>query len=237
MGELPVLRARGLAGANGARGSVVVIDVLRAFTSAAYAFAGGARSLELVATAEEALARKRRAPELLLVGEIDGRPIPGFDLGNSPEALDKFDLVGRDVLLRSSSGVQGVHAALGSATRLFLGSFVTAAATVRALRAAHEPVTLVAMGSPARPEDEEDEACAELLERRLAGRAEELGELMALVHASPAAERALDPACGWITPGDLARALLVDQFDFALEARARGGQVLVTLRGRDSQRG
>ncbi|MEQ1892448.1 MAG: 2-phosphosulfolactate phosphatase [Planctomycetota bacterium] len=236
MGKLPILRARGLAGATGARGSVVVIDVLRAFTSAAYAFAGGARSLELVATPEEALARKRLAPELLLVGEIDGRPIPGFDLGNSPEALDGRDLVGRDVLLRSSSGVQGVHAARATATRIFLGSFVTAAATVRALQAAGEPVTLVAMGSPARPEDEEDEACAELFARRLAGRRDGLDELVALVHASPATERALDPACDWITPGDLARALLVDQFDFALEARTHEGRVLVTLQGRDSCR-
>ncbi len=41
-----VRRARGLAGARGARGTVVVIDVLRAFTTAAYAFGSGARALE-----------------------------------------------------------------------------------------------------------------------------------------------------------------------------------------------
>lgn len=231
-----ITRARGLTGARGARGSVVVIDVLRAFTTAAFAFAGGARALELVATPEEALARKRARPRLFLVGEVDGRPIPGFDAGNSPELLDGHDLTGREVLLRSSSGVQGVHAACTSARRLFLGSFVTAAATVRALRAAGDEVTLVAMGSPARPEDEEDEACAELLARRLRGEPERLDELLALVHASPAAERALAPACDWITPGDLARALLVDHFDFALEARLRAGRIEVALHGQEPRR-
>lgn len=223
----------GIEGARAARGSVVVIDVLRAFTTAAHAFAGGVRSLELVATPEEALARKRRQPGLLLVGEVDGRPIAGFDLGNSPEALDRRELVGRDVLLRSSSGVQGVLAAR-DARRIYLGSFVTVGATVHALRAAGDDVALVAMGSPARPEDEEDAACAELLARRLRGEPDGLDELVARVHSSPAAERALDPACDWITPGDLARALLVDHFDFALQAHREEGRVVVRLQRRDA---
>jgi 2-phosphosulfolactate phosphatase len=46
----------GLAGAREATGVVVVIDVMRAFTTAAYAFAAGIREIELVATVEEALA-------------------------------------------------------------------------------------------------------------------------------------------------------------------------------------
>src|SRR5262249_12303089 len=124
-----VLRARGLAGARGARGTVVVIDVLRAFTTAAFAYASGARELALVATPDEALLRKVREPALVLVGEVGGRPIPGFDHGNSPERMQALDLAGRTVLLRSSSGVQGVFAARASARRVLLGSFVTAAAT------------------------------------------------------------------------------------------------------------
>lgn len=230
------MRLSGLEGAREARGTVVVIDVLRAFTTAAHAFAGGARSLELVATPEEALARKRQQPTLLLVGEVDGRPIAGFDLGNSPEVLDRHELVGRDLLLRSSSGVQGVLAA-ARARHVFLGSFVTARATVRALRALGDDVALVAMGSPARPEDEEDEACAELLARRLRGEPDGFDELVQRVHSSPAAERALDPACDWITPGDLTRALLVDHFDFALQARRQDGRILVKLQRGDAHEG
>jgi 2-phosphosulfolactate phosphatase len=53
----------GIAGARQASGVVVVVDVMRAFTTAAYAFAAGATEVDLVATVEEALA------------------IPGFRMG------------------------------------------------------------------------------------------------------------------------------------------------------------
>ena len=46
-------------GADGARAAtvvVVVIDVMRAFTTAAYAFEAGIDKIELVATVEEAMA-------------------------------------------------------------------------------------------------------------------------------------------------------------------------------------
>jgi 2-phosphosulfolactate phosphatase len=43
-----------------ARGVVVVVDVLRAFTTAAYAFAGGAEEIFLVSTVEEAFSLRKR---------------------------------------------------------------------------------------------------------------------------------------------------------------------------------
>jgi hypothetical protein len=50
-------------------GAVVAVDVIRAFTTAAYAFAAGAREIFLVADTAEALALKRSFPGLMLVGE------------------------------------------------------------------------------------------------------------------------------------------------------------------------
>ena len=83
----------GLSGARSATGIVVVVDVLRAFTTAAYAFAAGIEEIELVATVEEALAR----PGFRL-GEVGGRLIPGFDHNNSPSQLLGKKLSGRAVL-------------------------------------------------------------------------------------------------------------------------------------------
>jgi 2-phosphosulfolactate phosphatase len=218
--------ARGLAGALGATGTAVVIDVLRAFTTAAYACAAGAREIELVATPDEGRARKRADPALVLVGEVGGRPIDGFDHGNSPAAMHALDLAGRALVLRTSSGVQGALAALATCEHLLLGSLVTAAATVRAARALGRDVTLIPMGSEHGPDGPEDDACAELLAARLAGRPDALAEVERRVRASPAALQACDPALDWITPADLDLALAFDRFDFALAARMADGRVL-----------
>jgi 2-phosphosulfolactate phosphatase len=225
-----ILRARGVAGARGARGTVVVIDVLRAFTTAAYALAAGARVIELVSTPEEGLARKRVDPGLVLVGEVGGRPIPGFDHGNSPERMAALDLAGRTLVLRSSSGVQGALLAAQTCHALLLGSFVTAAATVRAIRALGRDVTLVAMGSPDGPDGPEDEACAAHLEELLRGERSDLEHRARIVRECPAGRQALDPAIDWITPGDLELALDFDRFDFALDARLEGERLVARRR-------
>ena len=75
------------------RWRVVVVDVLRAFTTAAYAFAAGARHVYLVAGVDEALAFKaasRRPGD----GEEHGRRPAGFDFANSPTELAAADVAG-----------------------------------------------------------------------------------------------------------------------------------------------
>jgi len=150
---------KGIDGAAAATGAVVVIDVLRAFTTAAYAFSAGITEIELVATSEEALA----APGFRM-GEIGGRLIPGFDHNNSPSQLIGRRLGGRAVL-RTGSGTRCVVAAT-KASEVWLGSLVVASATALAL-AGQDEVTLVASGSP--HEGEEDIACAEWIAALLQG--------------------------------------------------------------------
>src|SRR5207237_5230955 len=75
-----------------ATGTVVAIDVIRAFTTAAFALAAGARDIMPVGTVEQALELRARFPGALLMGEVGGYPIEGFDFGNSPSAL-----LGRDL--------------------------------------------------------------------------------------------------------------------------------------------
>ena len=73
--------------AGEARGAVVVVDVLRAFTTAAYAFAAGARRIWLTESVDQALAMKAARPDLLAMGEDGGRRIAGFDHSNSPAEI------------------------------------------------------------------------------------------------------------------------------------------------------
>ena len=69
-----------------AGGLAVVIDVLRATTTIIHALAAGCTCVRPCAEIEEArqVAGQMRAGRVLLGGERGGKPLPGFDVGNSP---------------------------------------------------------------------------------------------------------------------------------------------------------
>jgi 2-phosphosulfolactate phosphatase len=208
----------GLSGAARASGHVVVIDVLRAFTTAAYAFAAGISEIELVETPEQAFARPG-----FRMGEVGGRLIPGFDHDNSPSRLIGARLSGRAVQ-RTGAGTRCALAAAPRADSVWLASLVVVSATAHALRQlqpAH--VSLVVSGSP--DEGEEDRACAEVLAALLEGRPPDLAAAAHAVRTSRAAARHVvgdrdRPA------GDLDAALAVDRFAFAIRVHTVNGVVL-----------
>ncbi len=65
-----------VAGARSAQGLVVVIDVFRAFSVGAYAFARGARAIIPVQSIDEARRLKAEHPEHLLIGERHAHRFP-----------------------------------------------------------------------------------------------------------------------------------------------------------------
>src|SRR5260370_32736506 len=116
------------ASAQQARGIVIVIDVIRAFSVAGYAFAGGARSIWLVRTIEEAQTLRTREPAALLAGEVGGRLIPGFDFNNSPALMARADIHNRQLIQRTGAGTQGAVNA-SNATYTLLCALTNAKAT------------------------------------------------------------------------------------------------------------
>jgi len=202
----------GADGARAAAGVVVVVDVLRAFTTAAYAFAAGLTEIELVATVEEALA----SPGFRM-GEVGGRLIPGFDHNNSPSQLLGQRLSGRAVL-RTGSGTRCVVEAV-NASEIWLGSLVVASATTRAL-ADRAMVTFVASGAP--DEGEEDIACAELMAAALQQVAYSRESVVAAVVGSRAAAKHRSGGSDF-PPEDIACAVAIDAFDFAMKAERQNG--------------
>jgi len=208
---------RFLDGAREATGHAVVVDVFRAFTTAAFCVAAGAREIVLVADHEQALALKRADPSLFLTGEIDGRPIPGFDVGNSPSAIEHLDLTGRRVVQRTSGGTQGVNAAT-AARDVLLSSFVIAEATIRYVRQRTDEVTIVATGHGGTKTSEEDEACARYIAARLMGRPVDVAAIVASLweHEDPRWPE-------WFPRRDAELACQVDRFDFALPVAREDG--------------
>lgn len=208
-----VRRLGGLAGARDATGTAVIIDVFRAFTTAAFAIAAGAREVVLVADHEQALALKAADPTVFLTGEIGGRPIPGFDLGNSPSHIVGLDLRGRRVVQRTSAGTQGVVAA-AAADEIVLGSLVIAGATARYV-ADRELVSLVATDDARSGDSSEDDVCAAYLE-----------SLLLRQPAPPLSVRLLGDETGWpewFPRRDAELACELDRFAFALPVTREAG--------------
>jgi 2-phosphosulfolactate phosphatase len=218
-----------LEGARRARGVVVIVDVFRAFTTAAVAFARGADRIVIVPEVEEALRLRSEGVGDVCVGEVNGIRPEGFDFGNSPFELMQAELAGKVVILSTRAGTVGVAAATG-ATAIYAGSLVVADATARVIRR-QEPaeVTLVAMGWNAAVRTDEDELCALYLRNLLQGRRPDPEAVRSLVLASGEIAKYHDPAQPHFHPEDLEVALEIDKYDFAIRI-FKEGEFLVARR-------
>jgi hypothetical protein len=149
-----------LEGATRATGTVAIIDVFRAFTTAAVALANGASSIVMVRSAEEALALRDAGIGQICMGEVQGRAPDGFDFGNSPFEVSGVDFHGKTIIQRTSAGTQGIVAA-SRADRLYAASLVTADATARALVSdSPDRISRVGMMDSGLKRTDEDELCS-----------------------------------------------------------------------------
>jgi 2-phosphosulfolactate phosphatase len=205
-----------LEGAKKAKGTTVVIDVFRAFTTAAYVMANGAEKILPVGGVDEALELRRQNPGWLVMGEVHGHKVPGFDYGNSPDEVNHVDFTGKTVIQRTSSGVQGILAA-SRAEEILLGSFVLVEATVDYIKKKiPRVVSIVAMGWEGEHEAIEDELCAEYLESRLRGARPDFPEMARRIRANPQGAKFFDPTQTSFREGDFYAAMSLDRFPFAL---------------------
>jgi 2-phosphosulfolactate phosphatase len=212
-------------GARRAGGNVAVIDVFRAFTTAAVAFANGARQIVMVADIAEALALREAGRGAACLGEAHGHAPPGFDFGNSPFEIAAVDFTGKTLIQRTSAGTQGIVAAASGADRLYAASLATAAATARALgRGAPERITLVAMGNNGTSRADEDEVCALHLRNLIEGRRGDAEAVRRLILAGGEIARFHDPARPYYDPRDVGLALDVDRYDFAIRVTVEDGR-------------
>ncbi|MCX3289768.1 2-phosphosulfolactate phosphatase [Streptomyces sp. NEAU-H22] len=192
----------------------VVIDVMRAFTVAAWAFGQGAEKIVLAESLEDALALKARHPDWVALK--DGPPAPGFDTVNSPGLMRSLDLTGRTVVQKTTAGTVGALAVKGASLVLCAG-FVVAEATARLLRArAGGNVTFVVTGEGGRAD--EDLACAEYIARRTTEARTDAAEFLRRAGESRAAAELTQGVRRGAHPDDVALCLELDRFPFAMPA-------------------
>lgn len=213
--------------------AVVVIDVLRAFSTAAVALWRGAVEIYPVLDVAEAFGRREREPDLVLMGETDCRPIPGFDLGNSPVDAAAFAFSGRRAVQRTTAGTRGL-VTCSAAPSLWATSFLVASATVAALRASGaKSVAFIITGTVHYGHADEDIACAEWMSELLRGNRPPVEPFLQRVRGSVAAATFLDPASGLHAPADVDFCARADIFDFALRVRSQSGSLVLRRFGAD----
>ena len=212
-----IIHATGVEGARRARGTVVVIDVLRSFTVSAYALAGGARECLLVRSVAEARALADRTEGAVICAEEDALPVEGIPLSNSPTMVRELDLRGRVLIQRSTAGTQVAAAASGD--DIFAASLVVARATVQACLS-RNPGTLTLVASADHPEDH---ACVRYMEALIGGASPDLEALLAPLRDSERYRRAISGTWPGFPPSDLELALRADAFDFAMPVAREAG--------------
>lgn len=208
-------------------GTVIVIDVVRAFTTAAFAFAAGAQDITLVGTVYDAFALRNRTPGALIMGEVNGLQVQGFDLGNSPSALMGLDLKGRHLIQRTSAGTQGVVLSTRADT-ILATSFCCAEATARYVEKL-SPQVLTFVMTAVSPEDEgeEDVACADYVEALLQGKKPDVSLFIQRVRRSSAGRLFGDPGYPQYPVPDLECCVDVNRFDFAMPVRRQDGSLVM----------
>jgi 2-phosphosulfolactate phosphatase len=194
-------------------------------------FSFGIKKLILLETPEEALWLKKQNNAFVLIGEVSGLPIEGFDFGNSPSQILKAGsdiFTGKTVVQRTSSGVQGAIAALSVAEEVLLGSYNLAKATARYIIAQQpKEVNLVAMGWDLKEIAPEDEWCARYIAHNLA--AAEYNHLQALreIIFHQTTQKFMRGNSSHFHPEDPILCLQPDIYHFVLRAERRANEMVV----------
>lgn len=134
---------------------VLIIDVLRATTTAVAYLERGAAALLFTDTPEVALGLRQEVPDgesraILLGGERGGLPIPGFDFGNSPVEAAGQNFTGKTVVMNTTNGTGAAHTAAQTGKHIFLAALINAHAAARRAKAtATEEIAIVCAGTDA----------------------------------------------------------------------------------------
>lgn len=208
--------------------TVVVVDVLRSFTTAAVALANGARAVYPVEGVAATVTQLAQMPNVLSVGAVGGGdPVPGFDFGNSPWQLMQADLAGKNVVMTTAAGVRGLQR-FRQARRLYAASLVCARATADAIRASDaQEVCFVITGEWVDRDGDEDIACADYIEALLRGEPVAPEAFAQRVRNSDFGRRFSSGSWPNLSLADLELAAHADLFDFAMPVWREGERLVI----------
>lgn len=208
-----------LEGAAKAEGLTVIIDVFRAYTTAAFLFANQAEKIFIVSKVATARKLKEELANPVLIGERKGIKIEGFDFNNSPYFISQHNFEDKEIILSTSAGTKGIIAAKNAA-EIITGSFVNIKAAAEYIkRKKPEIVSLVAMGNNGVTEAAEDNLYAQELEKILMGENALTEAEIKNKLRSPAGDRFFrEETQSEMPKEDFKYSLKINKFDFVIKA-------------------
>jgi 2-phosphosulfolactate phosphatase len=210
------------------RDTVVVIDVLRSFTTAAIALDRGATAIYPVDGVLAANQLANRLDNPVTIGAVGGGdPIPGFDFGNSPSQVANADLLGRTVVMSTAAGIRGLQR-FSQARRLFAASLANAKATADAIATCQpEEVCFIVTGEWVDRDGDEDIACADYLQALLSGQNPDVEPFIERVRNSDFGRRFTADNSPNLPLADLKLCAQANCFNFAMQVVQENGRLVI----------
>lgn len=143
--------------------AVVVLDVIRATTTATTAISLGRRVFP-VQTTDEAFVLASTLRDALLVGELGGNMPYGFEMTNSPAQIAVRNDIHRPMILVSSSGTHLLLNATGS-KGVYIACFRNMSSIAQYLVGRHDRIAILGAGTRGQFRREDQMGCAWLAER------------------------------------------------------------------------
>jgi 2-phosphosulfolactate phosphatase len=204
---------------------VVVIDVLRAFTTACYAMSNNPRDYIIVGDVDLAFDLKNNNPNYILMGEREGFSIPGFDYGNSPTEIKGLDFSGKTVVQTTTLGTRGIINAFKHTANIVTGSFANAGALINYIKK-ENPDIVYLFCTDGRKNDNEDLMLAKYIQGYFENKPLNINIIKNnLIKHSSGIGYLTEPRSKY-SKSDFFLAFELDKFDFILKANLREGNLV-----------
>lgn len=146
----------------------IVVDILRSTTTVNTYFERGAKEVYFSSQPEVGLAAKQTREDLILAGERECLPLPGFDYGNSPVEISKLDFSGKSIIMNTTNGTGAAHLAAQTARHVLLAGLLNAQAVAEhAAHLANQEITIICAGTGPRISLEDVYGAGVLIDRLL----------------------------------------------------------------------
>lgn len=200
---------------------MVIIDVFRAFTTAAYALDQDPENYFLTNKTPVVERLIKEYPEPFLIGKPEIGQTLAYHIPNSPTRVQDHDLKGKTIIHRTEAGAKGVLES-SSADQILVVSFPNILATAQYLKQ-FDPatITIKPMGHEGTTPSLEDNLCAEVLKSLLEGNDSPRDLLMKELKEGPGKYFFQQDQLQY-PKDDFKKCLEIGKFNFVIEARIHG---------------